>query len=420
MRGVADRVVRRMRARPVRTALTLLQLLLGAAAMTVALSALQRGVSGPTASGQSERFDLMAREQMNGGTRIYPLYESGQLEEFLALAPDVESAALSNQTGPQARFAVDGVAFEFRRAGVVSPNYFELAGLTPSRGSFFGASEEAVEAPVIVLSDEAARVIFGDVDPIGLELESLPGAMSGLPPGMTLPATTMTVVGTFADPAAEGVRAYSEPTAYLPIWNDGTGLRRGNATTLNVLAKPGRAAQAREQVVSAAATAASAALEMYDLDSSVIQVVEVGQAFGAAGSANPAAVVLAVFGLVAVIVGAIGIFSITVVDVLERTHELGIRRALGASGRRLVVELTAEAAMQAALGAVLGVALAWLFMPLVAPALGSGILFTGGFSVEPLVALVVIALTVVLGGLLALFPAAQVGRLKPVSALRDV
>lgn len=76
--------------------------------------------------------------------------------------------------------------------------------------------------------------------------------------------------------------------------------------------------------------------------------------------------------------------------------------------------------MQAALGAVLGVVLAWLFMPLVAPALGSGILFTGGFSVEPLVALVVIALTIVLGGLLALFPAAQVGRLKPVNALREV
>lgn len=388
--------------------------------MTVALSALQRGVDPASVSGPAERFDLVAREVVGGGTRIHSLFDSSQLAEFLELAPDVESVALSSQFGPQARFAYAGVAYEFRSVGVVSAEYFGLSGLTPSRGYFFGEAEKAVEAPVIVVSDEAAKIIFGDADPLGMELEAIAGALSGLPPGMDIPATSMRVIGTFAEPVVEGARSFTQPSAYVPLWNDGTGLRRGAAVTLNVQAKPGRAVQAREQAPAAAATAARAALELRDLEPSIIEIAEVGQLFGPSSNANPIAVILAVFGLVAVVVGAIGILSITIVDVLERTHELGIRRALGASSRRLVAELAAEAALMAAIGAVVGVALAWLLMPLVAPALGSGVLFVGGFSVKPVVALVVIALTIVLGGVLALFPAARVGRLKPVTALREL
>lgn len=420
MLRLATSVLRRMRSRPMRTALTLLQLLLGAFAMTVALSALLRGQGASARQTPSERFDVMAREDVNGGYRVFSIFRRDDLQAVLALAPDVESAALSSQVGPMARVAFEGVAYEFRRTGVVSPEYFALAGLTPSRGAFFGSAEAATEEPVIVISDEAAEVIFGEVDPIGLELETLPGAMSGLPPGMDLPTTTLRVVGTFTAPPAVGTQVSREPSAYYPVWNDGTGLRGRYATTMNVLAKPGRAVEAREQILSAAATALAGSLAERDLEPSVLRIVESGQQLGTAGGANQTAVILAVFGLVTVIVGAIGIFSITVVDVVERTHELGIRRALGASGRQLVVELTLEAATQGALGATLGVVLAVVFMPLVAPGLGSGLLFSGGFSVKPLAALIVIVLTLVLGGLLALVPATQVGRLEPVAALREV
>src|SRR5690606_22502293 len=139
-----------------------------------------------------------------------------------------------------------------------------------TRGSFFTAADEASGTPVLVLSDDAAAAMFGDVDPIGLEVESVINAMSGLPAALDLPTVSFRVVGTFAPKATEGYEALSEPSAYFPIWSDGTGFMGGGAMTLSVLAKPGRGEQAREQVVAAARTVLTAEIARYDLDASVI------------------------------------------------------------------------------------------------------------------------------------------------------
>lgn len=416
---VTRSALRRMRARPVRTALTLLQLVLGTFAMTLALSALLAGPRAAGTTAPSERFDVAARiDNEGGGYRIYSLFDRERLAEFLALAPDVELAGLSSGFGPRAQVDVDGVLYQFDQTAVVTPEFFAVEGLVPSRGAFFGAAEAAAEEPVLVISDEAARILFDEADPVGRELVVVPNAR-GLPPGLEPPpATAFRVVGTFTPPAADDLTAFLQPAAYFPLWNDGTGLRRGLATHLSVLARPGRAQEAREQALAAAAAAYGPALEQRDLDASALQVVEASQPPLSLGP-DPTAVIFAVFGLVAIIAGAIGIFSITVVDVVERTHEIGLRRALGASSRRITLELATEAALQAAAGALAGVLLAVALLPVIDRGIGGQLFLGRGLSLDPLAALAVAALVVVTGGLLALFPAAQAGRSRPVEALRE-
>jgi hypothetical protein len=415
--------LRRMSVRPVRTVLTLLQLLIGAFAMTLALSALTATPARLEAATVSEQFGIVAREEIGTDSyRIHALFNRENLAAFLELAPAVQLAALSNSHSRNVQVELDGLIYEFNRNMTVGPGYFAVQNLTPSRGSFFSAAEEASAEPVIVISDEAAEILFGPDDPIGRELPSR------LPPGSRLPGwdppapATFRVIGTFTEASSEESNPFMKVSAYLPLWNDGSGLPGARASTqLNLLASPGQAAEARAQALSAAAAAFGADLQSRNLDASVLQVAEGNQPFRSTGT-NVTAVIFAVFGLVAIIAGAIGIFSITVVDVVERTHEIGLRRALGASSSRITLELVSEAALQAAAGALAGVLLALVLLPVINRSL-SGSLFpaaSAGSSLPGLLAaLAVLVLVVITGGLLALIPAGQAGRLRPVEALRN-
>lgn len=411
--------LRRMRVRPVRTVLTLLQLLLGAFAMTLALIALTHT---PTTSSQQldERFDVVARIPVEpSGYQSHAIFGRNGLPEILELAPAVQLAALSNASfGPRLQVERNGELFEFDRTATVSPEYFQIEGLIPARGAFFGAAEEAVEAPVIVISDDAAEVLFGTDSPIGQELAVRPRFPNQ--PESDHAQVVLRVIGTFAaDDRADN--PFLRIGAFVPLWQQAnTGFRGSASTNLNILGKPGQAAEARAQVLAAAATVFAAELQGRDLNASALQVLEPEQPFRPAGP-NLMIIIFAVFGLVAIIAGAIGIFSITIVDVVERTPEIGLRRALGASSRRITLELVAEAALQAAAGALAGVLLALLLLPAINRNLGYSLIpaSQGSPTPDPLAALTVLALIVITGGLLALIPAGQAGRLRPVEALRE-
>lgn len=122
---------------------------------------------------------------------------------------------------------------------------------------------------------------------------------------------------------------------------------------------------------------------------------------------------LLVLGGVALLVGAIGIANVTLVSVLERTGEIGLRRALGASRRHVAAQFLLESASLGLIGGVLGASLGTLVVVAVAatqqwsPVLDLGV---------PLLAPAVGALTGVLAGV---YPSTRAARMEPVDALRS-
>jgi macrolide transport system ATP-binding/permease protein len=120
-----------------------------------------------------------------------------------------------------------------------------------------------------------------------------------------------------------------------------------------------------------------------------------------------------VLGSVALLVGAIGIANVTLVSVIERTGEIGLRRALGASRRHIGQQFLLESATVGAIGGVLGASLGTL----VVVAVSAYEQWTP--VLDPLVPFLAPAMGALTGLISGTYPAARAARLEPVEALRS-
>ena len=116
---------------------------------------------------------------------------------------------------------------------------------------------------------------------------------------------------------------------------------------------------------------------------------------------------------IALLVGGIGIMNIMLVSVTERTREIGVRKAVGARRRDVLLQFLIEAAFLCVLGGALGVALGFVL----GAALGKALL--GSMGSVPLWALVsAFAVPAAIGLIFGLYPAAKASKLDPIEALR--
>ena len=116
---------------------------------------------------------------------------------------------------------------------------------------------------------------------------------------------------------------------------------------------------------------------------------------------------------VSLLVGGIGIMNIMLVTVTERTREIGIRKAIGAERKSIIVQFLIEACMLCGLGGIIGIIFGYL-----------GTLIAGKFMLSmilyptPVIALGAFAFSVVLGIIFGIYPAIKASGLQPVVALR--
>ncbi|MFO6446167.1 ABC transporter permease [Erythrobacter sp. NE805] len=121
---------------------------------------------------------------------------------------------------------------------------------------------------------------------------------------------------------------------------------------------------------------------------------------------------LAAVAAVSLIVGGIGIMNIMLVSVTERTREIGIRLAVGATARDVLVQFLIEAVVLSAFGGLVGLALATATTALVAPLMGVT------FAFDPFISILAVALSGSVGILFGYVPAKRAAALDPIQALR--
>lgn len=122
-----------------------------------------------------------------------------------------------------------------------------------------------------------------------------------------------------------------------------------------------------------------------------------------------------VIGIFTLLTGIVGVSNIMFVSVRERTHEIGIRRAIGAKPRNILVQILSESVAITALFGYFGIVAGTLALQLVT----SIIKEFAGAAVDISLALQVTAALVLAGALAGLFPALKAIKVKPVEALRD-
>ena len=123
-------------------------------------------------------------------------------------------------------------------------------------------------------------------------------------------------------------------------------------------------------------------------------------------------VLLAGVASISLVVGGIGIMNIMLVSVRERTREIGIRKAIGAKNRDILLQFLVEALVLSLLGGLIGIVVGLAASALI------GALAGWGFAVNPLTLIAATGFSLVVGVVFGVWPARQAARLDPISALR--
>jgi putative ABC transport system permease protein len=377
-------LLRRMKHQPLRSLLTLLQILLGSAVLTLTLSMY---VSSQRPEGE-DLFFITSGELMENSSTFLWLFLEQDFPELLGLAPDVESISVYEANAFDATASYEGQRYEFLSTAVVSPSYFEITELTPSRGHFFGKAEHEAREPSVLVSDEAAQMVFGETDPVGQELK--------------FGGSSYRVAGTFTNQPSSAELFNQPPTIFMPPW---TYIAGGSYSRLIVKAKPGQGEAAKAQLLAAVRSVYRGTVEAQgDEVENFFYTSSLEQGDWGFTVLNPLFIVLAMFSAGAVIVVAISLFSATVTDIMTRHRELAIKRAIGASSNRVSVEMTLESTFRALIGSVLGVLLVGLLVPVLRDTFRVS---STSFTWEPVVALGVILGVVLLGVGSSFVPAVQ-------------
>ncbi len=272
--------------------------------------------------------------------------------------------------------------------------YAISAGLSLGQGRFISAAEADGGRPVCVLGSTVASNLFKFVPPVGERV--------------TLGNRNFDVVGVLEPIGGMFSGEGLDNQVIVPLNQFLIAFRSNPEVTLQVKVRPGVPLEdAREELRSVIRKIRRLAPNDED-DFSINQQDQIVETFHRIAG-TIAGVGLFITGL-SLFVGGIGIMNIMFVSVAERTKEIGIRKAIGAKRRTILVQFLIEAAVICVLGGLFGLAIAWpvtLLMSKVIPA-----------TLSPMIvalALGVAALTGIVSGFL---PAWRAARMNPVDALR--
>jgi len=273
---------------------------------------------------------------------------------------------------------------------VISPDYFRALGIPLQRGRYFTAGDAAGTLAVAIINRTAASVFWPNEDPLGKRITP-----DGFPPG-----TWLTIVGVVSYVRHAALGAGPQPEVYWPY-------TQTPDQSINLLIR------ATANPLSLAGAARS---EIWSIDKTLpVSDIKTMDELLSVSVAQPRfyALLLTAFAVVALLLAAVGLYGVMSYAVNQRTHEIGIRMALGARPRDALWLIVNQGMVLTLAGVAAGVAAAWALTRVM-----KNLLF-GVSATDPAIFVGIALLLAGVASLACYLPARRATKVDPLTALRD-
>ena len=386
-----------------RSFLTILGVVIGVGAV-IALMSIGRGAQASILSNiesmGSDLVNIMPGARTFGGVRgaASSTLTMEDAEAITEQVPNVSAVAPTYSSNLQVVVGTENMNSSV--TGVTS-EYWEVQNLEIETGTFFSAQDYQRGAKIAVLGSSVKETLFGDTNPIGQR--------------MRMGTLIVTVTGVIE---AKGGFMGPDNTIFIPL------------TAMQQAVSQKRTSQGEKVVSSIALTVVDeekASQTVDDItvllrerhrlgpgvddDFNIVSMEEISNMLSEA--TGTMTMLLGLIAAISLLVGGIGVMNIMLVSVLERTREIGIRKALGAREVDIWSQFLIEAAFLTLTGGVIGIIFGW----------GISYLVSSLGLINTLVSIDIVILAVVVSVLIGIFfgfyPAWNASRLNPIEALRS-
>ena len=280
-----------------------------------------------------------------------------------------------------------------------TPAFYEVQGMQLAMGRFLKTSDVENHTYVCVINETAATELIGYIDCVDQAI--------------SLDGVEYTIVGVLSDneDSLTSMMTSGSLAVYLPY----TSLLRlsdsltGEVTSFYVSAPEGGTMESAEAAMT------GILMERFEDDDEAFTVSSQSVLEDTMSSITSIlTILLGGIAAISLVVGGIGIMNIMLVTVTERTREIGIRKAIGASRGTILSQFLMEAVVLCMLGCCLGIFLSWAILQTVSTVVAS---LDMTFSLDGGVVLIAVVFCFIIGVVFGLYPANKAAKMKPIDAL---
>ena len=384
--------LRSIGANKMRAMLTMLGIIIGVVALVVLVSLVNGATSSVTDAVSSLGSDMLT---------VTISDDKGLPIDMETLSDWTQNQAAIGLTAPSITASVTGkYGSDSDSFTVYGTNgfYDDIAGLKLCMGRFLNSADVSSHTRVCVLNYKAATDLIGYTDCIGEQI-----SFDGM---------KFTIVGVLAE--SESITTSMRSSGYIAYVPYPSLMRLSDSvseavTTFVVSAPEGQSIDSTEAALK------QLLMERFEQDEDAFSVSSMNILEDAMSSITSIlSILLGGIAGISLIVGGIGIMNIMLVTVTERTREIGIRKAIGATRGTILRQFLTEAVVLCMLGCAIGIFLSWTILRIAAVIASS---LSMSFSLNGTVVAVAVGFCILIGVVFGLYPANKAAKMKPIDAL---
>lgn len=319
------------------------------------------------------------------------------MDDIKAITREINNIAAVAPSSSQGVTAVAGNANWSTSITGSNNQFFKAGNWTVKTGRLFAESEIRAGKAVCILGETVRKELFGGQDPIGqrVRLEKLSCQVIGL-----LQAKGQSTMGSDQD-----------DMIIIPLRTFQRRISgKQDISRIQVSISDGASTEKAERDITRLMRVRRHISANEDDNFSVMDLKEIAKML--TGTTQILTMLLGAVAAVSLLVGGIGIMNIMLVSVTERTREIGIRLAIGALEREVLMQFLVEAVVLSSLGGIIGIVLALAGSVVLANLMQIPFVFNAG------IVAVAFIFSAAVGVIFGYFPARKAARLDPIEALR--